>query len=267
MLVAIDIGNTNIVIGFMEDGEARATYRMTTKTRRTSDEYAVQLATFLSMSGYRAGDVDDVIISSVVPKVMHAFRSSIVKYLGVEPLVVGPGLKCGINLRVDEPKSVGADRIADCAGAYFTYGGPVLVIDFGTATTYDYVDASGTFCAGTISYGAESAANSLWSQTAQLPEVEIARPDTILATTTRTAMQAGVYYAFLGGVEYSIRRFREELGTDFKVVATGGLGSVFCDGTDEIDVYDRHLIFKGLEIIYERYLKSQAQGRTNGRGR
>ena len=117
MLVAIDIGNTNIVIGFMEDVEANATYRMTTKTRRTSDEYAVQLATFLSMSGYRPDDVDDVIISSVVPKVMHAFRSSIVKYLGIEPVVVGPGLKCGINLRVDDPKSVGADRIADCAGA------------------------------------------------------------------------------------------------------------------------------------------------------
>lgn len=252
MLVAVDIGNTNIVIGFIDGTDIVGTYRLTTRTRRTSDEYAMMLSTFMSMSHVEPQDVDDVIISSVVPKVMYAFRSSIVKFLGLEPIIVGPGVKSGINLKVDNPKTVGADRIADCAGAYHLYGGPVLVIDFGTATTYDYVDSTGSFCAGVIGVGIETGANSLWSQTAQLPEIEITRPDTILATGTKTAMQAGLYYGFLGGVEYTINRFKQELDTDFKVVATGGLGNVLYDEIDAIDIYDRELIFKGLAIIYAR---------------
>ncbi|MBT1166511.1 type III pantothenate kinase [Bifidobacterium simiarum] len=267
MLIAVDIGNTNIVIGFIDGDDIVGTYRLTTSTRRTSDEYAMMLATFMGMSHIEPKDVDDVIISSVVPKVMYAFRSSIKKFLDLEPIIVGPGVKCGINVRVDDPKTVGADRIADCAGAYYLYGGPVLVIDFGTATTYDYVDDTGTFCAGVISTGLESGASSLWSHTAQLPEVEITKPDTILATGTKTAMQAGLYYQYLGGVEYTINRFRKEIGHDFKVVATGGLGNVFYGDTDSIDVYDRQLIFKGLAIIYAKIQAQKTAQKSKGRRR
>ena len=134
MLVAVDIGNTNIVLGFLDGDAIAGTYRITTKANHTSDEYGLFLTEFLRMSGFQPSDVDDVIICSVVPKVMHSFRSSIVKFLDIDPMVVGPGIKTGMNVRVDDPKSLGADILADCAGAYYEYGGPVLVADFGTAT-------------------------------------------------------------------------------------------------------------------------------------
>lgn len=252
MLVAVDIGNTNIVIGFLDDGDIVGTYRVTTKANHTSDEYGLFLTQFLHMSGFTPDDVDDVIVCSVVPKVMHSFRASIVKFLGVDPMIVGPGVRTGINIRIDDPRSLGADMLADSVGAYEVYGGPVLVADFGTATTFDYVDAKGTITCGIITTGIRSGAAALWGETAQLPEVEITKPTSILATNTRTAMQAGLYYAFLGGVERTIQQFRDEIGEPFKVIATGGLGRVFKDGTDMIDVYDPDLIFKGMAAIYRR---------------
>ncbi|KAB5605640.1 type III pantothenate kinase [Bifidobacterium jacchi] len=252
MLVAVDIGNTNIVIGFLDGGDIVGTYRVTTKANHTSDEYGLFLTQFLRMSGFTPDDVDDVIVCSVVPKVMHSFRASIVKFLGVDPMIVGPGVRTGINIRIDDPRSLGADMLADSVGAYEVYGGPVLVADFGTATTFDYVDAKGTITCGIITTGIRSGAAALWGETAQLPEVEITKPTSILATNTRTAMQAGLYYAFLGGVERTIQQFRDEIGEPFKVIATGGLGRVFKDGTDMIDVYDPDLIFKGMAAIYRR---------------
>lgn len=252
MLVAVDIGNTNIVIGFLDGGDIVGTYRVTTKANHTSDEYGLFLTQFLRMSGFTPDDVDDVIVCSVVPKVMHSFRASIVKFLGVEPMIVGPGVRTGINIRIDDPRSLGADMLADSVGAYEVYGGPVLVADFGTATTFDYVDAKGTITCGIITTGIRSGAAALWGETAQLPEVEITKPTSILATNTRTAMQAGLYYTYLGGVERTIRQFRDEIGEPFKVIATGGLGRVFKDGTDMIDVYDPDLIFKGMAAIYRR---------------
>ncbi|RSX51688.1 type III pantothenate kinase [Bifidobacterium goeldii] len=253
MLVAVDIGNTNIVLGFLQDDDIVGTYRITTKANHTSDEYGLFLTEFLRMSGFTPRDVDDVIICSVVPKVMHSFRASIIKFLGLEPMVVGPGVKTGMNVRVDDPKSLGADILADCVGAYRTYGGPVLVADFGTATTFTHVSADGVIDAGVITTGIRAGAAALWGDTAQLPEVEITRPTTILGTNTKTCMQAGLYYTFLGGVERTIDQFRRELqGEHFQVIATGGLGRVFADDTDLIDVYDPDLIFKGMLLIYQR---------------
>ncbi|KFI46897.1 type III pantothenate kinase [Bifidobacterium bohemicum] len=251
MLVAVDIGNTNIVIGFLDGRQITGTFRVTTAARHTSDEYGLMLMQFLAVKGLKAQDVDDVIIASVVPQVMHSFRASIVKFLGLEPMVVGPGVKSGLSIRLDDPKSLGADCLADCVGAYGVYGGPVLVADFGTATTFNYVNEHKAIMSGLISPGLQTAANSLVSGTAQLPEVEITRPDSILATGTKTAMQAGLYYNFLGGIERTIRQFHEEIDEPFQVIATGGLGSVFMDDTDMIDVYDPDLIFKGMELIYQ----------------
>lgn len=256
MLLAIDVGNTNITIGFIEKDEITASYRMTTKERLTSDEYAVMIRNFMRLAGLRPENMHAVIISSVVPKVMHSLRNAIIKLLGFEPLVVGPGIRTGISIQLDNPRTVGADRIADCAGAYAEYGGPLLVVDFGTATTFDYVDEHGVFRAGVISTGIESGANALWGRTAQLPEVEIKRPRSILARSTATEMQAGIFYLFLGGFEMTVKQFRKELKKDFKVVATGGLGRVICDYTDQIDIYDPNLIFKGLNTIYKKNLES-----------
>ena len=252
MLVAIDVGNTNITIGVFKKDDLIASYRLTTKIRRTSDEYGSSLVNFLTAAGIDTKDVSDVIVSSVVPKVMHSFRNGIIKFLGIDPIIVGPGIKTGISVQLENPRSVGADRIADCAGAFHEYGGPVLVVDFGTATTYDYVTKEGHFKAGAISVGIESGANALWGQTAQLPEIEIKRPETILAKNTQSEMQAGIFYQFLGGFEQTVKQFKKEIRKDFKVIATGGLGRVICDHTDLIDVYDPNLIFKGLKLIYEK---------------
>ena len=198
MLVAIDVGNTNITIGVFKHDDLIANYRLTTKIRRTSDEYGSSLVNFLTAAGIDLDACTIVIVSSVVPKIMHSFRNGIIKFLDIDPIIVGPGIKTGISVQLENPKSVGADRIADCAGAYHEYGGPVLVVDFGTATTYDYVTKEGHFKAGAIGVGIESGANALWGQTAQLPEVEIKRPDTILAKNTQAEMQAGIFYQFLG---------------------------------------------------------------------
>lgn len=252
MLVAVDIGNTNIVLGFLEGSRIVGTYRMTTKADHTSDEYGLMITNFLQLSGFTPQDVDDVIVASVVPKVMHSFRSSIIKFLDVDPMIVGPGIKSGINVRIDDPRSLGADCLADCAGAYYVYGGPVLVADFGTATTFNYVDARGSITCGLIEPGIRTSANALSADAAQLPEVEITRPASILAKGTKTAMQAGLYYAFLGGIERTIEQFHREINEDFRVVATGGLGRVFKDDTDMIDVYDPDLIFKGMAEIHRR---------------
>lgn len=252
MLVVIDIGNTNITIGIFDEDTLIGNYRLTTKVRRTSDEYGFMLKTFLDNSNVHRDNIDDVIVSSVVPKVMHSFRNGIIKFIGIDPIVVGPGVKSGISIQLENPKSVGSDRIADAAGAFHEYGGPVLVVDFGTATTYDFIDEKGRFTCGAISVGIETGANALWTQTAQLPEIEIKHPITIKAKNTKTEMQAGIFYQYLGGVEYTISQFKKELGRDFKVIATGGLGRVVCDYSHQIDIYDPNLIFKGLKVIYDK---------------
>lgn len=252
MIIAVDIGNTNIVLGFLQHGTIVGRYRITTKSDHTADEYGLMITQFLALHGFTADDVDDVIIASVVPQVMHSFRMSIMKFFDIDPMVVGPGIKTGINIRIDDPKSLGADCLADCAGAYYTYGGPLLVVDFGTATTYNYVDERGTITCGLITTGIQTAAAALWGQTAQLPEIEVTRPKSILTKNTETAMQAGLYYTFLGGTERIIEQFHEEIDGDFQVVATGGLSGMFQSATDMIDVVDPNLIFKGLSIIYEK---------------
>lgn len=250
MILAVDIGNTNIVIGLMEGTETVDTYRITTRSNHTSDEYGLMILQFLQLSNFSPDDVQDAIISSVVPKVMHSFISSMIKFLGIDPMIIGPGIKTGMNIRIDDPRTLGADLLADCAGAYTTYGGPVLVIDMGTATTYNYVDERGTIVSGLITTGIGTAAAALTSSTAQLPEVQIMRPKSILATNTRDAIQAGLYYDSLGGIERTITQFRNELGTDFKVVATGGMSKIF--ETPLIDIVDPHLIFKGMMSIYSK---------------
>ena len=258
MLLAIDIGNTDFTIGIFQEKKLCDTFRMRTKINRTSDEYGVFILNTLQYKGYEAKDVEDVIISSVVPAVMHSFNSAIIKYFGVKPVVVSAGIKTGIRIVTENPRQVGPDRIVDAVGAYTLYGGPAIVVDFGTATTFDVIGPDGTFEAGVIAPGIRTSAQSLWGEADMLPAIEIRKPNSILAKETITAMQAGLVYGQIGQTEYIIKRMKEESGyPDAKVIATGGLGKMIANETDMIDVYDSQLTLKGLRFIYEKNKKSK----------
>jgi type III pantothenate kinase len=256
MLVVIDIGNTNITMGLYDKDNLKGSYRLTTKMQRTSDEYGFMLLSFLNASSIHISEIDDIIISSVVPKINYSFTNSIKKYFYKEPIMIGPGVKTGISIKTENPASLGTDRIVDAVGAYYTYGGPCIVIDFGTATTYDVITDKGEFIGGVITAGIGITANALASQSAKLPEIEIAKPDHIIGKNTVKSMQAGVVYGYIGQSEYIIKGIKEEYGQDLKVISTGGLGKIIANETNEIDIYDRDLTFKGLKIIYEKTKKA-----------
>ncbi len=252
MLLAIDIGNTNFTFGVFDQEELKFTFRQTTSVR-TSNEFGEGIVEGLHRHGVDEGDIHDVIISSVVPMVMYSFESAIRKYFHKDPYVVGRETKSGIKIACANPKQVGADRIVDSVAGYTLYGGPIIVVDFGTATTYDVVTEDGTFMAGVICPGIKISAKALWSMAAQLPEIEIRMPDTILAKDTVTSMQAGLMFGTIGQVEYIIRKIKEEAGLqDAKVVATGGLGRTISANCKEIDCYDGSLTLQGIRLIYER---------------
>ena len=258
MLLVIDVGNTNITLGVFEKEELKATFRMTTQQSRTSNEYGILMCSMLECRGIPKGNVKDVIISSVVPDVMHSLSSAIIKYFNTKPLHVGPGSKTGIRINAVNPKEIGADRIVDAVAAYDIYGGPVLVLDFGTATTYDLITEDGSFIAGITSPGIGISAKALWQDAAKLPKIAIEKPDSILAKETITSMQAGLVYGYIGQVEYIITKVKEESGIkNLKVVATGGLGKIIADETKMIDVYDTQLTLEGLRIIFEKTKKSR----------
>ncbi len=256
MLLVIDVGNTNITLGVFEDTNLKASFRLTTNTDRTSDEYGLVLCDLLKARNIGIKEITSVAIASVVPKLMHSLGSGIIKYLGITPLVVGIGTKTGIKVNTTNPKEVGADRVVDAVAAYEIYGGPVLVIDFGTAITYDLITADGTLVAAVTCPGLRISANALWTETAKLPEIEIAMPDTILAKDTITSMQAGLVYGCIGQTEYIVKRMLKEAEIDqCRVIATGGLGKIISDATDVIEVYDPNLTLKGLKIISDKNKK------------
>ncbi len=240
MLLTIDVGNTNITFGVYDGDKLITTFRMMSKLARTSDEYGISIRELLDINNINEKDIDGVIIASVVPNVMHSLVSSVIKYINVEPLIVGPGIKTGIKVATPNPKEIGADRIVDAVGAYEKYGGPVLVLDFGTATTYDLIDDKGEFVTGITAPGIRISAKALWEDTAKLPEIEIIKPKSILAQDTISSMQAGLVYGQIGQTEYIINQVKKETGlTDLKVVATGFLDGIICPETDTIDVYDK----------------------------
>ena len=239
-----------------QENNIKGTFRVTTKAKRTSDEFGMTLMEFCRMSKVTVEEIKDVIISSVVPKVMHSFNNSIRKYIKKEPIIVGPGIKTGISIKTDFPKEVGADKIVDAAAVYYLYGGNAIVVDFGTATTFDYINEKGEFMYNVILPGLEISAQALWQQAAKLPEIEIVKPASILAKNTDTSMRAGVVYGYIGSTEYIISKMKEEIGRDdIKVYATGGLGRVIYNETDMIDLYDPDLAFKGMKIIYDKNKK------------
>ena len=253
MLLVIDVGNTNITVGVYNGAKLETSFRLTTVATRTSDEFGMDIAVLLDKNNIALKDIRGVIIASVVPNVMHSLVNAVVKYVGKNPLIVGPGVKTGIKIATAHPNEIGADRIVDAVGAYEKYGGPVLVMDFGTATTYDLVTEDGSFVAGITAPGIKISAKALWEDTAKLPEVEIKKPKSILAQETISSMQAGLVYGQIGQTDYIVQKVKEESGLqNLKVVATGGLGSIIADETKCIDVYDRELTLDGLRLIYEK---------------
>lgn len=253
MILTLDVGNTNITFGVYDKEELVTTFRITTKIARTSDEYGILIRDLLRMNDVNRADIEGSIVASVVPNIMHSLTGAMVRYIGSNPLVVGPGTKTGIQIKTKNPREIGADRVVDAVAAYEKYGGPVLVLDFGTATTYDYVSADGSLMAGVTAPGIRISAAALSENAAKLPKIEIKKPESILAGDTVTSMQAGIMYGQIGQTEYIIRQMKKETGCrDMKVVATGGLGRAISQETDMIDIYDKTLTLDGLRIIFEK---------------
>ena len=253
MILTIDVGNTNITCGVFDEDVIVASFRITTKMPRTSDEYGMILYNLLEQNNIQPMDIGDAIICSVVPNVMHSLRGGLVKYFHITPIIVEAGIKTGIRIVTPNPQQIGADRIVDAVGAYEIYGGPVLVIDFGTATTYDFVDESGAFLGGITAPGIRISAKALSEDAAKLPEIEIKKPESILGKDTITSMQAGIVYGQIGQTEYIINKVKEEVGLEnVKTVVTGGLGRIIANETTCIDIYDPNLTLKGIYRVYKK---------------
>ena len=262
MILVVDVGNTNITYGVFDGEELKSSFRMMSKTDHTSDEYGIQMLEMMGHNGIDKNDIKGVMIASVVPQVMHALVNAIVKYIGKRPYIVGPGIKTGIKITTDNPREIGPDLIVDAVAAYEIYGGPVLVVDYGTATTYVPVNENGEFFAGVVSPGIRISAKALWEGTAKLPEIEIKKPDSILARETISSMQAGLIYGQIGQSKYIISEMKRESGLpDMKVVATGGLGRLISELTEEIDIYDPILTLRGLQILYEKNRRNKPQNK------
>jgi len=250
MLLAIDIGNTDITLGVFEDEELRATWHMATSVHRMADEYAALLLNLLQHQGLKAADIKEVVLCSVVPPLIATFEEFIQRYFHVSPLVIGAGVKTGVSIRVDNPREVGADRVVNAAAANHLYGGPVIITDLGTATTFDAVSKEGDYLGGVIASGISTAAEALFRRAAMLPRVELARPKNVIGTSTTTAMQSGLIFGYVGLVEGIVARMQRELGEKAMVVATGGYAELIAKETEVIDKVNTDLTLIGLRLIY-----------------
>ncbi|QRG67829.1 type III pantothenate kinase [Brevibacillus choshinensis] len=252
MLLVIDIGNSNIVMGLYEGDDLRHHWRVATDRNKTEDEYGMLVTSLFQHGGLVLSQVSGVIISSVVPPLNFTIERMCEKYLLQKPLIVGPGIKTGLNIKYEYPREVGSDRIVNAVAAIHHYGTPLIVVDFGTATTFCYVDERGQYWGGAIAPGIGISTEALVSRAAKLPRIEIAKPANVVGRNTIAAMQSGIYYGFVGQVEGIVRRIVAEYGTEPRVVATGGLASLVANETECIHVVDPYLTMKGLRLIYER---------------
>lgn len=251
MLLAIDIGNTNIAFGVFEGEKMRATWNVAADIYKTADEYAVLLLNLLPREGLGLSDIHHVIICSVVPPLEPIFEELSKRYLGISPLVVGPGVKTGVRIGTDNPREVGADRVVNAAAAHRLYGGPVIIIDFGTATTVDAISEEGEYLGGAIAPGIGIAVEALFERASKLPRIELIAPQRAIGRNTVTSMQSGVIFGYVGLIESLVHRIREELGGKARVIATGGLADVIAKETTVVDALSPHLTLIGLRLIHE----------------
>jgi type III pantothenate kinase len=250
VILVFDIGNTNIKIGVFHDDAPIDSLRLSAVFNKTSDEYWVTLRDWLGSKSIGLSDIKGAIISSVNPNLNYTIEHMVSSNFNVKPLVVGAGVKTGLNIKYDNPRELGSDRIVGAVAAYRTYGGPCIVIDCGTATTFNAVSEKGEFLGGAITFGLKTAAESLWNVAAKLPKIELNVPPAVINRTTIGNMQSGIAYGFVGVVEKIVSGMKKELGGG-RVIATGGLSEIIREHTDAIDFYDRTLTLRGLNIIYK----------------
>lgn len=252
MIFVIDVGNTNTVLGVFDGEELKYQWRIETSRHKTEDEYGMIIKELYTHVGIHASDISGIIISSVVPPIMFSLERMCEKYFNITPMVVGPGIKTGLNIKYDNPKEVGADRIVNAVAGIHEYGAPLIIVDFGTATTYCYIDEDKQYMGGAIAPGINISTEALYTKAAKLPRIEIARPNGIVGKNTVHAMQAGILFGYVGQVEGIVRRMKEEATVDPKVIATGGLAPLIAKESDAIDVVDPFLTLKGLQMIFAR---------------
>ena len=256
MIICLDVGNTNIKYALYEGEELKLSFRVATEHKKTSDEYGGQLISILKNNDVDVEKIEGGIISSVVPQLDYTLERMVKTYLGFKPLQLAPGLKTGLNLRVDNAKEVGADRVVNNVSGVRKYGYPLIIVDFGTATTFNVIDKKGEFIGGVIAPGIKGSLDSLVNGTAKLPRVEIERPDKVIGTNTVTNMQSGIVYGFAGLVEYIVRKIKKELKEgSVLTVATGGFSEIIAKEISCIDKVDKLLTLEGLRYLY--YLNSE----------
>ena len=253
MILTLDIGNTNMKTALFEDMEMRQYWRLSTNRNRTSDEYGMALMNLLNHHGIDKGAVEGIMMSSVVPQINFTIEHMCRNYFGMEPMKIEPGVKTGINIKYENPRELGSDRIANAVAAFELYGGPCITIDFGTATSFGAISAKGEFLGGAICPGLKLAADALTERTAKLPRFELVKPENVIGRNTVANMQAGIVYGYIGQIKYLVNRMKKEMGVDgIKVIATGGLAVLVAGESSVIDVMDGLLTLKGLRIIYEK---------------
>jgi type III pantothenate kinase len=252
VLIALDIGNTEIVAGVYEGSALRNHWRVSTERRKTADEYGILFLSLMDHGGLDPDLLDSAIIASVVPPLTQTLEDACSRYLRVQPIVVGPGVKTGISVKYENPKEVGADRIVNAVAAYDRYGAPAIVVDFGTATTYDAISRDGEYLGGAIAPGIGISLEALFQRAAKLPRIELVKPPSVVGRNTVSSMQSGIVFGFAGQVDEIVRRMREEIGGDAFVVATGGLAELIAPETSTIQKVDRLLTLWGLRVIHQR---------------
>ncbi|MGL4731979.1 MAG: type III pantothenate kinase [Clostridium sp.] len=256
MVFVLDVGNTNIVLGIYKDEKLVVDWRLSTDHKRSSDEYGIQVRQLFEQNNIKASDIDGIIISSVVPNIMYSLEHMIRKYFDKNPIIVGPGVKTGINIKYDNPKEVGADRIVNAVAAYEIYKKPMIIIDFGTATTFCAITKNGDYLGGTICPGIKIASDALFERAAKLPRVELVKTDTVICKNTVASMQAGIVYGYVGQVDYIVEKMKNEMMAKGEeepvVIATGGLATLIAQESKTINKVEPFLTLDGLRIIYEK---------------